>query len=237
MLKRSSEDVPIVLVPGLNCSARLYADQIPLLWPFGAVTVVDHTRDDSIAAIGRRILAAAPARFALVGHSMGGYVAFEIVRQAPQRVVRLALLDTGARPETPEQTALRQPRIELAKAGRMIEVADVQFPRVVHPSRREDQALKSLTHLMAEEIGAAAFLRQQLATIGRPDSRPTLSTIACPTLVLVGEGDALTPPQLSEEIAAAIPGARLVVIPQCGHLSTLEQPEAVNTALAEWMTS
>ncbi len=232
-----SENLPIVLVPGLNCSARLYAEQIPALWWFGPVTVADHTRDDSMTAIAARILAAAPPRFALVGLSMGGYIAMEMTRQAPQRVAKLALLDTGPRPETPEQTARRRPRIELAKAGHMTEVADVQFPLLVHPSRHGDQALRNLTRYMAEETGSAAFLRQQQATISRPDSRPGLSAIAFPTLVLVGDSDQVAPPALSEEMAAAIPGARLVVIPDCGHLSTLERPQAVTQALVEWMAS
>lgn len=237
MIDDLTDSLPIVLVPGLNCSARLYAEQIPALWRFGPVTVADHTRDESMTAIAARILAAAPPRFALVGLSMGGYVALEIMRQAPQRVAKLALLDTGPRPETPEQTARRRPRIELAKTGRMTEVADVQFPLLVHPSRHGDQALRDLTRSMAEETGAAAFQRQQQATISRPDSRPSLSAIACPALVLVGDSDQVAPPALSEEIAAAIPGARLVVIADCGHLSTLERPQAVTQALVEWMQS
>ncbi len=232
-----TDSLPIVLVPGLNCSARLYAEQIPALWRFGPVTVADHTRDDSMTAIAARILAAAPPRFALVGLSMGGYIALEIMRQAPQRVAKLALLDTGSRPETPEQTARRRPRIELAKAGHMTEVADVQFPLLVHPSRHGDQSLRNLTRSMAEETGAEAFLRQEQAIIGRPDARKGLAAIKCPTLVLVGDGDELTPPHLSEEIAAAIPGARLAVIADCGHLSTLERPQAVAQALVEWMES
>ncbi len=232
-----TDSLPIVLVPGLNCSARLYAEQIPALWRFGPVTVADHTRDDSMTAIAARILAAAPPRFALVGLSMGGYIALEIMRQAPQRVAKLALLDTGSRPETPEQTARRRPRIELAKAGHMTEVADVQFPLLVHPSRHGDQSLRNLTRSMAEETGAEAFLRLVQAIIGRPDARKGLAAIKCPTLVLVGDGDELTPPHLSEEIAAAIPGARLVVVPECGHLSTLERPQAVAQALVEWMES
>src|SRR5262245_66465122 len=111
------EPLPSVLVPGLNCSARLYAEQIPVLWRFGPVQVADHTRDDSMAAIAARILAAAPPRFALAGLSMGGYIALTIVQQAPERVARLALLDTSARPETPEQTARRKPQIALAESG------------------------------------------------------------------------------------------------------------------------
>ena len=231
----ASDSLPVVLIPGLNCSARLYAEQIPALWRFGPVTVADHTRDGTIAAIAARILAAAPPRFALAGLSMGGYIAFEIMRQAPQRVAKLALLDTAARPETPQQTEARRPRIEMAKTGRFAEVPDSQFPLMVHRDRHGDAALKDIVRAMAEETGAEAFLRQMQAIMRRADSRPSLSAIACPTLVLVGDADELTPPALAQEIAAGIPGARLVVIPECGHVSTLERPQAVNRALVEWM--
>ena len=230
-----SPPLPTVLVPGLNCSARLYAEQIPALWRFGPVLIADHTRDDSIAAIARRIVAAAPPRFALAGLSMGGYIALEIMRQAPERVARLALLDTGARPELPEQTARRRPLMELARSGRFAQIPDLQFPVFVHKNRHGDVALRQLVRTMAEETGPDAFLRQQEAIIARADSRPSLGAIACPTLVLVGDGDELTPPVLSQEIAAAVPGARLVVVPDCGHLSTLERPQAVTQALVEWM--
>jgi len=229
--------LPIVLVPGLNCSARLYAEQIPALWRFGPVTVADQRRDESIAGIARRILAAAPPRFALAGLSMGGYIAFEIMRQAPHRVFKLALLDTGAGPETAEQTERRRHRIALTKAGRFAEAVDMHFPVVVHRDRHGDAALKRLVRAMAEEIGPEAFLRQQQAIIDRPDSRPGLAAIACPTLMLVGDGDVLTPPAQAQEIVAGIPGARLVIVPECGHLSTLERPQAVTQALVEWMES
>ena len=229
--------LPIVLVPGLTCSARLYAEQIPALWRFGPVTVADHTRDDSMPAIARRILDAAPPRFALAGLSMGGYISFEIMRQAPRRVAKLALLDTGARADTPEQTERRHVVMALAKSGRYAEVPDLAFPLYVHRRRHGDQALKHLVRTMAEETGADAFLRQQQAIMGRPDSRPGLAAISCPTLVLVGEGDEATPPELAREISAGIPGSRLVTIADSGHLSTLEQPQAVTEALVEWMKS
>ncbi len=232
-----TDSLPIVLVPGLNCSARLYAEQIPALWRFGPVSVADQRRDESIAGIARRILAAAPPRFALAGLSMGGYIAFEIMRQAPHRVFKLALLDTGAGPETAEQTERRRHRIALTKAGRFAEAVDMHFPVVVHRDRHGDAALKRLVRAMAEEIGPEAFLRQQQAIIDRPDSRPGLAAIACPTLMLVGDGDVLTPPAQAQEIVAGIPGARLVIVPECGHLSTLERPQAVTQALVEWMES
>jgi pimeloyl-ACP methyl ester carboxylesterase len=237
MSDSAAEPLPIILIPGLNCSARLYAEQIPVLWQFGPITAADHRRDDSIAAIARRILAGAPPRFALAGLSMGGYIAFEVVRQAPGRVAKLALLDTGPGAEVPERTAQRKPLIELARQGRFGEVAEDQFPWLVHRKRHGDAKLKAAVRAMNEETGPEAYIRQQHAIMARPDSRPGLKAIACPTLVLVGDDDRLTPPALSHEMAAAIPGARLVVVPDSGHLSTMEQPDAVNHALIEWMKS
>jgi pimeloyl-ACP methyl ester carboxylesterase len=187
-------------------------------------------------AIATRILAAAPPRFALAGLSMGGFIALTIMRHAPERVQKLALLDTSARPETPEQTARRRPQIALAKAGKFAEVPALQFPVFVHRNRQGDEALRERVRIMAEETGAQAFLRQQQAIMTRPDARPFLGAITCPTLVLVGDGDELTPPALAQEIAAGVVGSRLVVIADCGHLSTMERPDAVNRALIEWMT-
>lgn len=230
-----SSAMPLVLIPGLNCSTRLYAEQVPVLWQFGPVTIADHRRDDSMAGIARGILAAAPPRFALAGLSMGGYIAFEIMRQAPARVARLALLDTGAGAEMPERTLQRKPLIDMARRGRFAEIIDDQFPLLVHRKRHGDAALKAAVRAMNEETGAPAYLRQQQAIIGRPDSRPGLAAIACPTLVLVGDDDQLTPPALAYEMANGIRGSRLAVIPDSGHLSTLEQPQAVNAALVEWM--
>ncbi len=231
----AEDGLPIVLVSGLTCTAQLYAEQIPALWQFGPVTVADHRRDDSMAAIARRILAAAPPRFALAGLSMGGYIAFEIMRQEPKRVAKLALLDTGSRADMPEQTERRRVLMTLARAGRYAEIPEQAFPVYVHRNRHGDEALKRVVRDMAEATGVEAYLRQQQAIMSRPDSRPGLAAIACPTLVLVGEGDEATPPELAREIAAGIAGSRLVVIPDSGHLSTLEQPAAVTKALVEWL--
>jgi pimeloyl-ACP methyl ester carboxylesterase len=230
-----TEAMPIVLIPGLLCSPLLYANQIPALWQFGPVMVADHRRDDSMDAIARRILASAPPRFALAGLSMGGYISYAILRAAPERVTRLALLDTGSRADLPEQTERRKAQIELARAGRLAEVAETLWQVFVHKDRQGDASLKKIILHMAQHTGADAFIRQQTAIMSRPDSRPDLPKIKCPTLVLVGEGDKLTPPNLAEEIAGAIPNSRLVVIPDSGHLSTLERPDAVNTALVQWM--
>jgi pimeloyl-ACP methyl ester carboxylesterase len=227
--------LPLVLVPGLLCSARLYAPQIAALWPLGSMTVADHRRDDEMAAIAARILADAPPRFALAGLSMGGYIAFAMLRLAPDRIARLALLDTSARPDTAEQSAAREKFIVMAEAGKLGDVVDTLTPRFLHRSHQNNETLKRVVRDMAADTGPEAFVRQQKAIMSRPDSRPLLASIRCPSLVLVGDGDELTPPELAKEICAGISGSRLVVVPECGHLSTIEKPDAVNAALAEWL--
>lgn len=226
-----TDPLPIVCIPGLACSARLYAEQIPQLWTVGPVTIAQHGRHESIGAIARSILASAPERFALIGLSMGGYVSFEIMRQAPGRVAKLALLDTTARPDTSEQTENRRLQINLAEQTPIADLADALFPRLVHPRRRNDDHLRNIIRIMAEETGAAGFIRQQTAIMSRPDSRPSLSGIRCPTLVLVGDSDELTPPDRAAEMAHEIAGSRLVTVPDSGHLSTLERPKHVTEAL------
>jgi pimeloyl-ACP methyl ester carboxylesterase len=227
----------LVLVPGLLCTAALWAPQIAALSDIADCTVADHTRHDTMEGIARAILAAAPERFALAGLSMGGYVAFEIVRQAPERVERLALLDTGSRADTPERTAARRDLLATAEREGVAHAQELLMPALIYPARLADKALVETILQMAADTGLEAFQRQEAAIIGRPDNRPLLPGIRCPTLVLVGEQDALTPPALAREIAAGIPGARLEVVPDCGHLSTLERPEAVNSALRAWLTA
>lgn len=226
---------PIVLVPGVLCSARLFAPQVPVLWTHGQVTVADHRLEADMAAIAAGILSLAPPRFALAGLSMGGYIALAMMRLAPERIVKLALLDTNARSDTTEQKAGREQMIAKAESGELDAVVTSLIPRFLHKSRQSDEQLTRIVRTMAAETGVEAFVRQQKAVMSRPDSRPLLAGIRCPTLVLVGDGDELTPLNLSEEIATAIPGARLTVVPDCGHLSTIERPEAVNAALAEWL--
>jgi pimeloyl-ACP methyl ester carboxylesterase len=227
--------MPILLVPGLVGSPRIYAPVAPALWRFGPVTVGNHVRDDNMGAIARRILAEAPPRFALAGHSMGGYIAFEIMRQAPARVAKLALINTQARPDTPEATARRRGQIARALAGEYHAVLDDLFLGFVHPSRRDDASLRQLVHEMGDDIGAEAFVRQQTAIIGRADSRPSLAWIKCPTLVLTGDEDNTIPNALSVEMADGIHGAKLVILPKCGHLPQVEQRQATADALVEWL--
>ena len=227
--------MPILLVPGLVSSPRIYAPVVPALWRFGPVTVANHIRDDNMGKIARRILAEAPPRFALAGHSMGGYIAFEIMRQAPERVAKLALVNTQARPDTPEATARRRGMIARAQSGEYRGVLDELFPGFVHPSRREDEGLRRLVHEMGDDVGSEAFIRQQAAVIGRPDSRPSLAWIKCPTLILTGDEDDTIPNSLSVEMANGIHGARLVILQNCGHLPQVEQPQATVDALVEWL--
>ena len=229
--------MPILLVPGLVSSPRIYAPVVPALWQFGPVTVANHTRDDNMALIARRILAEAPPRFALAGHSMGGYIAFEIMRQAPERVAKLALINTQARSDTPEASARRRGMMDRARSGEYRAVLDELFPGFVHPSRREDPALRRLVQDMAEDVGVEGFIRQQTAIMGRPDSRPMLAGINCPTLVLTGDEDNTIPNSLSVEMADGIYNAKLVILPNCGHMPQPEQPQATAEALVEWLQS
>ncbi len=227
--------MPILLVPGLVSSPRIYAPVVPALWRLGPVTVANHIRDDNMAAIARRILAEAPPRFALAGHSMGGYIAFEIMRQAPERVAKLALINTQARPDTPEVTARRRGQVARAQAGEFRAILDELFPGFVHPSRRDNADLRQLVYDMGEDVGAEAFVRQQTAIMGRPDSRPMLAWIKCPTLVLTGDEDNTIPNSLSKEMADGIHGAKLTILSHCGHLPQVEQPQPTADALVEWL--
>lgn len=226
----------LMLVPGLNCTEELFRPQVEALSGDYDIRVADHRQDETIPMIAARILAGAPERFAIAGLSMGGYITLEVLRQAPGRVTRLALLDTTARPDTEEGRRNRERLIGFAQSGRFEEVHPVLWPRLVHPARYGDKALEAVVIKMMRETGPEAFVRQQRAIMGRPDSRSMLPGIEIPTLVLVGDQDAITPPEMAREMAEAIEWASLVVVPECGHLSTLERPQAVNQALSAWLT-
>jgi pimeloyl-ACP methyl ester carboxylesterase len=229
-----SEVVPLVLVPGLGCTGELFAAQIAAITD-REVVVADTTGHDSMAAIAAAVLETAPPRFALAGLSMGGYVVLELWRQAPGRIVKLALLDTQARADAASAAEVRKRMIELGEDGKLDKIHETLWPRLASPGRREDRALEIVVRRMLQEVGAAAFVRQERAILSRPDSRPTLPTITVPTLVLVGSEDQVTPPDLAREMASALPGANLVVVPGAGHLSSLEKPDAVTAALAGWL--
>jgi pimeloyl-ACP methyl ester carboxylesterase len=227
---------PLLLVPGLGCTARLYAPQVAALADIAETRIVDHGRHDTIAEIAAAALSTAPPRFALAGLSMGGYVAFEMMRQAPERILRLALLDTMARPDSPAILERRHRHLALIAEGRYGEVTEALLPVLINPERLTDAGLVAVVREMADDTGAERFARQMRAIMGRADSRPTLWAIRCPTLVLVGAEDALTPPELAREMHDGIADSCLVVVPDCGHLSTLERAEAVTAALRAWLT-
>ena len=226
----------LVLVPGLNCTADLFREQIQVLAEERRVLVADARSDETLGGIAERLLDQAPERFALCGLSMGGYVAFEVMRRAPQRVTRLALLGTSAKPATPENNVPREQMIELAEKGAFDNVVTLLWQKLVAPHRLADEPLRLQVRAMAEAVGPEGFVRQQRAIMGRPDSRPGLAAIRVPTLVLVGEDDQITPPAEAEEIAAGIGrSATLTRLPETGHLSSLEAPAAVTAALRAWL--
>ena len=228
------QPMTLLLLPGLLCDGRLWRDQVAALAPLARAVVADLTQDDRVEAMAARALASVEGRFTLAGLSMGGYVALEVMRQAPERVERLCLLDTSARADTPEQTRRRRGLLSLARTGQFRGVTPRLLPQLIHASRLGTPLAEEVME-MAERIGKDAFLRQQEAIMHRPDSRPYLARIAVPTLVGVGSEDALTPPALAQEMAALIPGALLRHFADAGHLPTMETPEAVNAALAAWL--
>jgi pimeloyl-ACP methyl ester carboxylesterase len=225
----------LVLCPGLLNDGRVFAPQMAVLGDGADLVVADVAAHDSLATIAAATLARVPGRFALLGFSMGGYVAFEILRQAPSRITHLALLDTSARSDTAEQTAQRRSMLRLAETGAFKGVTPRLLPRLVHPSRLKDPSVTEPIFAMAADIGLDGFRRQQIAIMNRPDNRPLLPSVQVPTLVLCGRDDQLTPPDLSEEIATGIAGARLVLLERCGHVSPLEHPQAVTAALEAWL--
>ncbi len=227
---------PLLFVPGLACTADLWAPQLAAFSGRYDCRVADHRNGATMAEIAADILVKAPPQFALCGLSMGGYLSFEIMRQAPQRVRKLALLDTQATPEGEAQRANRYARMEAARSGGMSALSDLQWEQLVHPMRYSDARLKDDVRRMALDTGVEVYLRHCAAIMNRPDSRPDLAKIKIPTLVLAGDKDQLTPPEKARKMADGVAGATLVIVPDCGHMSTMERPEAVNAALENWLT-
>lgn len=227
----------IVFLPGLLCDARLWQAQTMALTGAYDCRIPALHGEDNIPALARHALAEAPGRFSLVGLSMGGYVAMEIMRLAPERVTRLMLCDTSARPDTPEQKARRQTLLTLSRSGKFKGVTPRLLPSLIHPDRLQDAAVTEPILAMAEHIGREGFQRQQTAIMGRIDSRPFLPRITCPTTIIVGANDQLTPLSIAQEMAALIPHAGLEIIPHCGHLPPLEQPATFNQLLLAWLNA
>lgn len=229
------KDINLVLLPGLLCDASVFQQQADALTDVGGITVVDLTGSDSMAALATDALAQAPeGPVVVLGMSMGGYVAFEIMRRAPGRVRALVLMSTSARPDTREAIATRE-KLIAQSATDFPAVIETLLARMAHPDHANTPEVGSVFQSMATGLGNEIFERQQRAIMGRVDSRPTLAGIKCPTLVMCGRQDALIPLEVQHELAAAIPGARLEIIDECGHLLPLEQPEHVTRILRDWL--
>ncbi|MDP3908568.1 alpha/beta fold hydrolase [Novosphingobium sp.] len=225
----------VVLASGQLLTAACWTPQIEALSSDYDLRIADHGRDDTIGGMAARLLAEMPDRFDLVTHAMGGFVAFEVLRRAPQRVRSLVLFSTLAPADLPAQTERRQGYIRLVEAGRFDQVVEERVPILLHPARREDEMLLGIVRRMARETGAERFLRQQRAIMTRPDSRPGLAAIPCPTLLVWGRQDGIATEAHQHEMLAAIPGCRLTVIEDCGHLVTLEKPATASKLLAGWL--
>lgn len=225
----------VVFASGQLLTEDVWAPQAVALSPDYSLLVADHTHDDTIAGMARRLLDAAPARFHLVAHAMGGFTAFEVMRQAPERVISLALIATLAPNDGPAQTERRQGYIRLVEAGKFDGVVEERIPMLLAPAHREDEALLSVVRHMASDTGPDRFMAQQRAIMSRADSRPSLPVIKVPTLLIRGDQDGITTQGQQDEILAGIAGSKLVTLPDCGHLPTLEAPEAVNGILRAWL--
>ncbi len=226
----------LLLIPGLLCDRRLWQAQVEGLRHSAECVVADVAGRNTVAGLASAAIAKMPpGPFAVAGFSMGGYVALEVMRQAAPRVSGLALLDTNARPDSEQATADRRRMMTLAETD-FDRVVNALLPKLLLPAHARDAKIVAIVKAMAASTGVAGYCRQQEAIIGRIDSRPHLGAIRCPTLVLCGREDTLTPVMLHEEMANAIPGSRLVVAPQCGHMSPIEQPQLVTMNLVHWLS-
>ena len=225
----------LILVPGLLCDALVWQHAIATFAPTRRVVVPMLDTLDSIPAMATQLLADAPARFALAGHSLGGRIALEVYRQAPQRVSRLALLDTGVHPCAPGEPARRQELVSLALTRGMRALARAWLPPMVHPARRADPAIIGPLEAMVERRTPDTFRNQVTALLNRPDAAPVLAAISCPSLVLCGREDEWSPLAQHEVIASGIRCARLAVIDDAGHFAPFEQPAAVTDQLRTWL--
>ncbi len=226
--------LPIVFAPGMMCDARLFRDQAAVLEEERRVGVADFSQDETIASFALRLLANAPLRFHLAGLSMGGIVAFEVWRQAKDRIASLALLNATPFADSPARRETRLSQIERVRRGALKSVVMEELkPNYLAEPHKQDKALLTDIYAMAERLGAEVFVRQSQALMARSDSTETLRSIDCPTLIIAGAEDEVCPPELHEIMHGAIAGSDYHVLEQCGHLSTMEAPEAVLALLRD----
>jgi len=226
---------PLVLLPGMMCDARLWWSQIATFSRDRAVHVAPLIGADAVADIARMVLNGAPDRFAMAGVGLGGIVAMEVIRRAPDRVARLALLDTNSLAETPQTAAAREPQIARVRAGRLADVIRDEMNATCQTPGQDQDEIMDLMLTMARWLGPDTFIAQSRAMQRRPDQQRTLRQITVPTLVMCGEHDTLCPVRRHEFMADLIPNARLLVVPEAGHLPMLEQPGITTRVMGEWL--
>lgn len=228
--------LPLLLLPGMMCDAQLYAPQLAAFShrvPIHYSPLSDH---DNVQDLAAAVLAHAPPQFALAGLSMGGIVAMEVVAQAPERVAKLALLDTNPKAELDEVKARRQPQIERVQRGELLTLMqNDMIPNYFRRDETPDTEIVATCEAMAMSCGVEVFIRQSIALRDRPDQQQTLKNVDVPTLIVCGDGDVLCPLERHTLMHELIPHSQLEIIENAGHLTTLQQPEAVNAALARWL--
>jgi pimeloyl-ACP methyl ester carboxylesterase len=223
----------LILLPGLASDAAMWRSQREALADWRPTVTDVHARHDNVPAMAAALLKEHGGPLVLCGASMGGMIAMEAARQAPDRIAGLALLGTSAHPENDEMRRIREEAIVLFGQGRLREVIEPNVAFAFHPDNASRLAGEYLDFVLA--AGAEQLIRQNRAAIARPDARGHLPQLHCPVLVVCGDSDVITPPEHSREIAQLVPQARLEIVAQCGHMLTMEQPEAVNAALLGWL--
>ena len=225
----------LLLLPGLMCDSAVWAHQRTHLSRHARIIIPEFRGFDSLTAMAQHVLDTAPEAYAVAGHSMGGRVALELFNLAPERMKRLALLDTGVHPKNPGEDQVRQEYIDLALQGGMEAVAEKWIPPMIHPERLGDTDLTGAIKAMVERTSVAEFTGQIRALLNRPDASACLPRIKCPTLLLAGRQDSWSPPGQHEAMLQQIPNATLVIIENSGHMTPMERPEAVTAALQDWL--
>jgi pimeloyl-ACP methyl ester carboxylesterase len=225
----------IVLIPSQLCTELVFEPQMPVLSSLGRPRVFVQREYDSVGTMAQSVLDASPAHFTLITHGMGGFVAFEMLRRDPKRIVKLVLMSALAPADTPKQTERRMGYIRLVEQGRFDGIIEERIPMLLHPARTGDEALTNILRRMANDTGAETFQRQQRAIMARPDSRPMLPSMSCPTMLVFGRQDGITTIEHQKEMLEAIPDVRLEVLEDCGHMMTLEKPTEVNALLEAFL--